>query len=617
MADPTAPLPSKASKHARRRRWIDYISFAGILVVLALSIGVLGHFLRHLDVAKVVETMGTIPWTSILAGIAFGAGGYAAMVGYDWSALQYIGARVPWRSMLLASFCGYAIGNTAGFTLVTGGAVRLRIYSRAGLDVSDIGRVTLFCMVAFGFGICAVSALSLLAHPHALADLVKIPAGTISTIGLAISILVVAFLFLCGRGREMRILRWQFKLPSAGLVLRQLVISAIDIGFACAALFIVLPHGAGLAFTDFLPVFCAALAFGIISHVPGGVGVFEATMLYALRHKLPAEQIVGGLLMFRIIYYILPMAQAIAILSVVEWWHHRERLRARLLSLPRIWPAAVAGLALVVLVFLMVTRDTMDFAKCRSPASAVERPPDRAHRPPRSLNPPAESDMADHPTGPDRETARILLDIGAVGIRPREPFVFTSGWASPVYIDCRRLISFPSQRRQVIDKACALILAATGATPPDAIAGGETAGIPYAAWLADRLDRPMLYVRKKAKGFGRNARIEGTFEAGARILLVEDLATDGASKLAFIEALRAAGGIATDAWVLFFYGIFPGVEDRLVASGVRLHYLATWWDVIDEAEASGRHDPADLREARTFLADPVGWSAEHGGRAAL
>ncbi|MFO1154828.1 MAG: lysylphosphatidylglycerol synthase domain-containing protein [Rhodospirillales bacterium] len=359
MGDPTDPS-QHAQRRVRHRRWIDYASLIAILAVLALAIWVLTHFLRNLDFAKVVETIETIPWPSILAGIAFGAGGYAAMVGYDWSALQYIGKRLPFRSVVFASFCGYAIGNTAGFTLVTGGAVRLRIYSRAGLDVADIGRVTLFCMIAFGFGICAVSALSLLAHPHALADLLKVPAETVSALGAAILIAVVAFLILCGRGRELRIFKWQLRLPTAGLVIRQLIISAVDIGFACAALYVVLPNDGGLSFADFLPVFCAALAFGIISHVPGGVGVFEATMLFALRDKLPAEQLVGGLLMFRIIYYIIPLAQAVVVLSIGEAYNQRKRLGARAGSLPKLWPAAVAGLALAVLVFLMVTRDTVD-----------------------------------------------------------------------------------------------------------------------------------------------------------------------------------------------------------------------------------------------------------------
>jgi orotate phosphoribosyltransferase len=116
-------------------------------------------------------------------------------------------------------------------------------------------------------------------------------------------------------------------------------------------------------------------------------------------------------------------------------------------------------------------------------------------------------------------TARILLEIEAVSIRPSEPFTLTSGWASPVYVDCRKVISFPRARRAIIDAAVAQIEREIGFESIDAIAGGETAGIPYAAWIADRLGLPMLYVRKKPKGFGRNAQIEGIFKPGARVLL--------------------------------------------------------------------------------------------------
>lgn len=217
--------------------------------------------------------------------------------------------------------------------------------------------------------------------------------------------------------------------------------------------------------------------------------------------------------------------------------------------------------------------------------------------------------------GADRETARILLRIGAVNIRPGHPFIFTAGWASPVYIDCRRLISFPAERRHVIARAAALLEERIGSGAIDAVAGGETAGIPYAAWLAEALDRPMLYVRKQAKGFGRNAQIEGHWPDGARVVLVEDLASDGGSKLTFAAALRAAGTKVNDAFVVFFYGIFPGALDALAAQGLRLHFLATWWDVIAEAEASGLYPPETITEVRRFLADPVAWSAAHGGRA--
>jgi orotate phosphoribosyltransferase len=219
--------------------------------------------------------------------------------------------------------------------------------------------------------------------------------------------------------------------------------------------------------------------------------------------------------------------------------------------------------------------------------------------------------------GADPETARILLRIGAVGVRPAEPYKFTSGWASPVYIDCRRLISFTPERRHVIAKALDVLYDAAGFDAIDAVAGGETAGIPYAAWLAEAMSKPMLYVRKKPKGFGRDAQIEGTFADGDRVVLVEDLASDGASKIAFVDALRSAGAAVSDAFVVFYYGIFPGALDTLAAAGIRLHYLATWWDILREAEAGRHFPPEDLAQVRAFLGDPVGWSAAHGGRDTL
>lgn len=212
--------------------------------------------------------------------------------------------------------------------------------------------------------------------------------------------------------------------------------------------------------------------------------------------------------------------------------------------------------------------------------------------------------------------ARILLETGAVGTMTDKPFIFTSGWASPVYTDCRRLISFPRARRALMEMAVEKLEAEAGVEIFDAVAGGETAGIPYAAWLSERLMLPMLYVRKAPKGFGRNAQIEGRFADGARVLLVEDLATDGASKARFVEALRKAGAVVDHAFVVFFYGVFPQAEAALDDIGIRLHALATWHDVLPEAKAKGSFDPGIMREVEGFLADPAGWSAAHGGKAA-
>lgn len=213
-----------------------------------------------------------------------------------------------------------------------------------------------------------------------------------------------------------------------------------------------------------------------------------------------------------------------------------------------------------------------------------------------------------------RAMARILLDIGAVAIRPQEPFTFTAGWKSPVYIDCRKLISFPAERRQAMEMAVRLIAADVGFDAIDKVAGGETAGIPYAAWIAEATGKPMLYVRKQPKGFGRNAQIEGDPKDGDRVLLVEDLTTDGGSKVRFADALRRAGMTVSHTFVVFYYGVFPGARETLAAAGLGLHYLADWWDVLAEAEATEDMAPEAIAAAREFLADPVAWSVAHGGR---
>lgn len=213
-------------------------------------------------------------------------------------------------------------------------------------------------------------------------------------------------------------------------------------------------------------------------------------------------------------------------------------------------------------------------------------------------------------------TARILLEIKAVNFRPQEPYILTSGWASPVYVDCRKVISFPRARARISELAVNAIQREVGYESVECIAGGETAGIPYAAWIADRMMLPMLYVRKKPKGFGRNAQIEGEFKPGDRVVLVEDLASDGASKVNFVNALREAGAVCGKSFVVFFYGVFPGALKALNEIGVDLSYLANWWDVLEVAEQEGQFDRRTIEEVRSFLHDPVQWSTLHGGRTA-
>jgi len=215
---------------------------------------------------------------------------------------------------------------------------------------------------------------------------------------------------------------------------------------------------------------------------------------------------------------------------------------------------------------------------------------------------------------PAQITARILIETKSILFQPDDPFIFTSGRASPVYTDCRRLIGFPRARRRLMQMGAAQIEEAIGFESLDVVAGGETAGIPFAAWIADELMLPMCYVRKKPKGFGRNARIEGDLQEGQKVILVEDLATDGGSKLSFVEGIRDAGAECAHCFVVFHYGIFPQSVADLKEQGVTLHALCTWWDVLDYVEEASLFPADQIAEIEAFLNDPVAWSKAHGGK---
>ena len=212
-----------------------------------------------------------------------------------------------------------------------------------------------------------------------------------------------------------------------------------------------------------------------------------------------------------------------------------------------------------------------------------------------------------------RSVARMLLEINAVLFSVDDPFKLTSGMMSPVYIDCRKIISFPRMRAAMMDYGATVITHDIGHESLDALAGGETAGIPFAAWLAERTGLPMQYVRKKPKGFGRDARIEGSITEGQRVLLVEDLATDGGSKINFVSALREAGAKVDHSFVIFYYDIFRDTPENLGVNGIELHYLVTWWDVLAECKQTNKFNETTLSNVEDFLFEPRGWSQANGG----
>lgn len=207
-------------------------------------------------------------------------------------------------------------------------------------------------------------------------------------------------------------------------------------------------------------------------------------------------------------------------------------------------------------------------------------------------------------------TAALLLDAGCVSVRTDEPFRLPSGWASPVYMDCRRIISFVPVRRALVAQAIAKMHASGCLKDLASVAGGEASGIALAAWIADDLDLPMQYVRKRAIG---SNQVEGVVAQGAKVLLVDDMMAAGNSKVGFVSALRAVGAVVENVFVVFDYGTFPTAE-LLAPFALKVHSLATWHDILAVARERGDFGPDALRELREFLDDPAAWSQARGGR---
>ena len=178
-----------------------------------------------------------------------------------------------------------------------------------------------------------------------------------------------------------------------------------------------------------------------------------------------------------------------------------------------------------------------------------------------------------------QKIADILLSIGCVNINFKNKFTLTSGKKSPVYVDCRKLVSFPKEREIIINEMSKQIKSKY--KNQIIVAGGETAGIPYSSYISQKLKLPMVYIRKKPKGFGKGKIIEGEFKKKSKSILIEDMATDGGSKIHFINSMRKAELSVRDIFVVFFYDIYPSAKANMKKMKVNLNYLASWKDILE------------------------------------
>jgi orotate phosphoribosyltransferase len=207
--------------------------------------------------------------------------------------------------------------------------------------------------------------------------------------------------------------------------------------------------------------------------------------------------------------------------------------------------------------------------------------------------------------GYQNKVAQILINIESVRFSFDKPFTLTSGLKSPVYVDCRKIISYVNERSIILNYAIEYFK--ENKIEFEILAGGETAGIPYAAFFSQILEKPMIYIRKKPKGFGKDQQIEGNYIKNQKAILIEDLATDGGSKIIFIKALREANIQVSDIFVVFYYDIFNINASPLGSLNVKIHSLCTWKNIISILTKKKLFSDEKIQNLKNFLHNPEDW----------
>jgi phosphatidylglycerol lysyltransferase len=330
----------------KRTKWIGAAVTATVLIGIAV---LLFEFGAEVDLQHIAQSAAATPLSLIGLSLLFSAISYVALIGYDaLGVVTVTDKHVPLRTIALGSFTSYAIGHTLGFPLVTAGAVRWRIYSRAGLSVSDIGRLTVVAGLTLWLGMASVLGLSAVIEPGALASLDRLPVGLNEASGILILASLAALLMWAGNGG--RVIGWSWArvpLPSGHHGLIQLGLGLLDIGAAAAGLWVLLPSGVDLGFPAFAAIFSGAIILALVSHAPAGLGAFEAVVLLALPHA-PVSDLLSALLVWRLTYTFVPFGLAVALLAGDEIRHPETTLsqavrRAGRIVLPFV-PAALAAL---------------------------------------------------------------------------------------------------------------------------------------------------------------------------------------------------------------------------------------------------------------------------------
>ena len=358
------------------QRWKPWLVGAVVIAILALLVHTLEGFAKHLSYADLVAAIRGTSGASLALAVLATFVSYVALTGYDASSLRYVGADVGYRVAAETAFIAYALGNTVGLGVLTGGAVRLRLYGAAGVEAGAISRAIAFNAAAFTLGISVVGAAAVLWGASSVAPALHLPTGLLETGALVVLAGAAALIILCRDGRERQLWgRIRLRLPSASLALQQLLFSAVDIAATAAVLWVLLPPDA-VAFPEFVGFFAIAIVLGVLSHVPGGLGVFEAVMLVALKKSVAPDALAAALVLYRLIYYMLPLSLALALLVLQE--AKRSAVTAVTRAAASLAPLLLAAYTFIIGLMLLIsgvtpaTDEATDLLALHVPLPVVE-----------------------------------------------------------------------------------------------------------------------------------------------------------------------------------------------------------------------------------------------------
>jgi glycosyltransferase 2 family protein len=311
--------PDKVPGRPRAWNSWNWIGFALSATIVGISIYVLANILTDVDFARVATHVRAMPASQIGWVVLFAACAYGTLTFYDFFAVRTIGANhVPYRVAALASFASYAIGHNIGATAVSGGAVRYRIYSQFGLRILDVAKICFLTGLTFWLGNLAVLGGGMAYRPDVPSRILQAPTDILRTIGITALVLLCAYVaWASWRQRAIGVKNWSVLLPSGTSTLIQIGIGLADLSCSALAMYSAIPSAVEGDFLTVAIAFVSATLLGFASHAPGSLGVFDAAMLLALP-EVPKEELVAGLLVFRVLYFLVPFCFALVAMACWE-----------------------------------------------------------------------------------------------------------------------------------------------------------------------------------------------------------------------------------------------------------------------------------------------------------